>query len=239
MRSHAPNAVAAQKLRPLDELTLTSLREHVHERLRGAIISGAFGNGQRINERAVAAELGISTTPLKEALRRLEVEGLVVTKSRRGIFVTFSASQAQEMWLARAALECIVARFAAERITPAALQSLAECASSMRSATGGGKRAALMRLNTSFHHAIHVASGCSYLTRLIEGQEMYDLATRRTLLADASERRLALEEHLSIFEAIAARDPQAASKAMEAHITRSGQVHLRLAFASRPVEASL
>lgn len=238
MRSNAPNPVAVQKLRPLNELTLTSLREHVHERLRGAILSGAFGNGQRLNERAVAAELGISTTPLKEALRRLEVEGLVVTKSRRGIFVTFSAGQAQEMWLARASLESIVARFAAQRITPADLQSLADCVGSMRSATDMGKRAALMRLNTTFHRAIHVASGCSYLTRLIEGQEMYDLATRRTLLADASERRLALDEHVSIFNAIAANDPTGSARAMEAHITRSGQVHLRLAFGSRLVKAS-
>jgi DNA-binding GntR family transcriptional regulator len=67
---------------------------------------------------------------------------------------------------------------------------------------------------------------------------MYDLATRRTLLADASERRLALDEHVSIFNAIAAHDPTGAAKAMEAHITRSGQVHLRLAFGSRLVEAS-
>lgn len=69
---------------------LRSLREHVHERLRRAIVAGRFRNGERLNERHLAEMLGVSTTPVKDAIRKLESEGLVRTEARRGVFVEFS-----------------------------------------------------------------------------------------------------------------------------------------------------
>src|SRR5688572_16893814 len=83
-------------LAPVDPAFLRGLREHVHDVLRRAIISGDIPAGARLNERQLADELGVSTTPLKEALRRLETEGLVATEPRRGVRVTFDAGQAEE-----------------------------------------------------------------------------------------------------------------------------------------------
>jgi DNA-binding GntR family transcriptional regulator len=78
-------------------------------------LPAGFVGEERLNERDLARDLGVSTTPLKEALRQLETEGLVRTEPRRGVFVTYGAQQAEEMSLARAALESMIARMAAKR----------------------------------------------------------------------------------------------------------------------------
>jgi DNA-binding GntR family transcriptional regulator len=220
-------------LTSLDPNMLKGLREHVHEQLRQAIISGQLPTGSLLNERQAAAELGVSTTPLKEALRRLELEGLVRTEPRRGIRITFDAAQAEEMALARAALESMIARLAAVRITDEQIAELRAVGDSMRQATAAGVVRRLIALNETFHDTIHAASGCRYLQRLLAGQLVYDKATRRFLLNDPDERERALQEHLSILAALEARDEDAAERAMRDHIVRSGRQHVQTAFARR------
>jgi DNA-binding GntR family transcriptional regulator len=222
-----------QALQSLDPSLLKGLREHVHEKLRQAIIAGQLPAGASLNERRVAAELGVSTTPVKEALRRLELEGLIRTEPRRGIRVTFDAAQAQEMALARAALESMIARQAATRISPAWLKALRGIAAQMREATKDGAVRRLIALNESFHDAIHGASGCQYLQRLLAGQLVYDKATRKFLLGDPAERKRALDEHLSILAALEAHDEDQAERAMRDHVVRSGRQHVAAAFARR------
>lgn len=222
-----------QALQSLDPNILKGLREHVHEKLRQAIISGQLPTGSSLNERRVAAELGVSTTPVKEALRRLELEGLVRTEPRRGIRITFDAAQAQEMALARAALESMIARQAATRITKEMLATLRDIAEDMRQATKDGAVRRIIALNEAFHDAIHTASGCSYLQRLLAGQLVYDKATRRFLLNDPEERKRALQEHLSILAALEASDEDKAERAMRDHVVRSGRQHVTTAFARR------
>jgi len=82
-----PLPVAA--LAPLDPHALVGLREHVHRALRQVILQGGFEPGARLNERAIAEQLGVSTTPVKEALRLLEADGLVRTKPRSGVIVNY------------------------------------------------------------------------------------------------------------------------------------------------------
>lgn len=217
----------------LDPNMLKGLREHVHEQLRQAIISGQLPTGSLLNERQAAAELGVSTTPLKEALRRLELEGLVRTEPRRGIRITFDAAQAEEMALARAALESMIARLAAARITDETIAELRTVGESMRQATAAGVVRRLIALNETFHETIHAASGCRYLQRLLAGQLVYDKAARRFLLGDQEERERALGEHLNILAALEARDEDAAERAMRDHIVRSGRQHVQTAFARR------
>ncbi len=223
-------ATGAAGLAPVDPSFLKSLREHVHDTLRRAIIAGQFRPEQKLNERQLAAALGVSTTPLKEALRRLESEGLVRIEARRGVYVTFSAAQAEEMALARAALESMVARLAARRATPDQVAALQTTVAAMAEATEAGDVERLILLNESFHGAIHDASGCHYLQRLLEAQRMYDHATRVTLLGDATERGCALEEHRQILAALSAADPDRAERSMRDHIVRSGQQHVASVF---------
>ncbi len=225
------------RLAPVDPAYLKGLREHVHEHLRRAIVHGEIPSGTILNERQVAEQLGVSTTPLKEALRRLEGEGFVVTEPRRGIRVTFDAAQAEEMALARAALEGMIARMAAQRIDAAATARLRTIVGQMAEATAAGATDRLILLNESFHDAIHDASGCRYLQRILIGQRVYVHTARQLILGDPDERKRALAEHTAIFEALAAGDPDAAERAMRDHVVRSGRHHVQIAFQNRTPSA--
>jgi DNA-binding GntR family transcriptional regulator len=223
-------AQADGRIAPLDPLILRGLRDHVQEALREAIISGRFRSGDKLNERLLAAELGVSTTPVKEALQRLQIDGLVRIEPRRGAYVRFNAAQAEQMMLARAALEGMIAREAAQRAGDDHLAALDRHIAEMDHATGAGTVEQLIVLNEKFHDAIHLASGCAYLASLLDGQRMYDRATRVALLDDPAERKRALHEHRAIARALADRDADRAERAMREHIIRSGRQHVETVF---------
>ena len=223
------------RLEPVDPIYLKGLREHVHEALRRAIVQGEIPSGTVLNARQGAEQLGVSTTPLKEALRRLEGEGLVVTEPRRGIRVTFDAAQAEEMALARAALEGMIARVTADRIDDAGAAKLAAIVAEMTQATERGETDRLIALNERFHDAIHEISGCHYLQRILVGQRVYVHTARQFILSEPAERIRALAEHRAIFEALARRDADAAERCMRDHVVRSGRHHVETAFRNRPV----
>ncbi len=224
------DAVETRPTHTLEPIKLKSLREHVHDSLRQAIIAGRLKAGMRLNERQLASELGISTSPLKEALRQLESEGLVRTEPRRGTFVTFSARQAEEMTLARAALESIIARQAAKHGAEEAFDGLRSIIEEMRAAVASGDVQDLITLNEKFHDAIHEASGCEYLRRLQNAQRMYDHAARVTVLSREEVRRASFLEHEAIMQAIVTRDTDKAERLMREHIVSAGQTHIELVF---------
>jgi len=217
-------------IEPVAPHLLRSLREHVHERLRRAIVAGRFRNGERLNERHLAEMLGVSTTPVKDAIRKLESEGLVRTEARRGVFVEFSARQALEMALGRAALESVMTHIAANRLSDADIAAMAQLIDDMEHATDHSALEDLVLLNEAYHGAIHRISGCTYLERRLDGQRMYDHAQRIALLAEPAERRQGFEEHRSIYQALAGRDPALAEQRMRRHIVRSAKAHVRQVF---------
>lgn len=221
-----------QRLERLAPELMVSLRDHVHRALRMAILSGNYAPEELLNERHLAAQLGVSTTPVKEALRRLEAEGLVVTRPRRGVVSLFSQSWAEEMILARAALESMIARQAASRITPAGVATLQATVASMRRATDEANSADLVELNETLHEQIHQISQCDYLGRLIERQRLYDDGIRRVIHSDPTERAKAFQEHSTIAALICEGNSDAAEKAMRDHVLRSGERYLELVFAS-------
>ena len=217
-------------IEPVAPDLLRSLREHVHERLRRAIVAGRFHDGERLNERHLAEMLGVSTTPVKDAIRKLESEGLVRTEARRGVFVEFSPRQALEMALGRAALESVMAHIAANHLTKLGAVELGKLIAQMEQATEHSDLEDLVALNEAYHRAIHRISGCTYLERRLDGQRMYDHAQRIALHSQADERRRGLEEHREIYEALLARDPARAELRMRRHIVRSAKAHVRLVF---------
>jgi len=215
---------------PVAPHLLRSLREHVHERLRRAIVAGNFRDGERLNERHLAEMLGVSTTPVKDAIRKLESEGLVRTEARRGVFVEFSARQALEMALGRAAIESVMAHVAANRMTDADAAELGRLIAVMEHATTHCDLEELVANNEDYHRAIHRISGCSYLERRLDGQRMYDHAQRIALHSEPAERGQGFEEHRAIYEALLAREPALAELTMRRHIVRSAKAHVRLVF---------
>lgn len=214
----------------LEPIRTKSLRAHVHDMLHQAIVSGKLPAGQRLNERALAAELQVSTSPLKEALRQLENEGLVRAEPRKGTYVTFTPRQAEEMSLARAALESIITQQAAKHGTEAQFDALRAAIEKMRAAALSADGDELIALNEQFHEAIHEASGCQYLRQLQRSQQMYDHATRITVLTDPQVRKASFLEHEGIMLAVVARDADQAGRLMRDHITKAGIQHIARVF---------
>lgn len=217
-------------IEPVAPHLLRSLRKHVHASLRRAIVAGQFRNGKRLNERVLADRLGVSTTPVKDAIRMLESEGLVRTEARRGVFVEFSARQALEMALARAALESVMSHVAANRIDPAGISEVGRLIEEMAHATAHSDLEELVALNEAYHGLIHRISGCAYLERRLDGQRMYDHAQRIALLSEPAERRQGFDEHEGIYRALAAHDAAGAESSMRRHIVRSAKAHVRQVF---------
>jgi DNA-binding GntR family transcriptional regulator len=220
----------ANRIPRIDPQLLTSLRDHVHRALRTAILSGRFAPDERLNERQLAEQMGVSTTPIKEALRQLEAEGLVETLSRRGVIVRFNVDWAEETILARAALESMIAHLAAKRLDPDTRRMLEQTIERMQVATDGGGVDDLIGLNETFHDQIHLASQCRYLAKMIERQRFYDASIRRIIHLDPDECAKALEEHRSIAQAIIGGETERAEKAMRDHVMRSGATYLKMVF---------
>ncbi len=226
----ATPAEIAPAIEPVDPLVLRSLREHVHERLRRLIIGGRFREGERLHERELADLLGISTTPVKDALRMLEGEGLVRIEARRGVFVLFGPRRAYEMALARAAIEGVIAGIAARRADKAALGDLGALVEAMEHATEHGNLEEIVTLNERFHGAISAIARCDYLQSRLDSQRMYDHARRLAVLGDLDERRAGFREHSAVYRAIAARDSERAEREMRLHILRSARHFLNHVF---------
>ncbi len=138
MQKDALPAPGGDRIEKLDPRFLTTLRDHVHRTLRSAILSGRFAANERVNERQLADQLGVSTTPIKEALRQLETEGLVETLPRRGVLIRFNSGWAEEMILARAALESMIAHLAAKRISKNEADTIEAIVAQMKTATAAG-----------------------------------------------------------------------------------------------------
>jgi DNA-binding GntR family transcriptional regulator len=228
---------SAQGIEPVDPALLRSLREHVHERLRKLIVSGRFTAGEKLQERELAEMLGISTTPVKDALRMLESEGLVRIEARRGVFVLFGPRRAYEMALARAAIEGVMAGIAARRASADNISALRTLVGEMEIATARSGLEDLVTLNERFHGAIAEIARCDYLQSRLESQRMYDHARRLAVLGDRDERNAGFREHQAVFEAIARHDPQAAETEMRTHILRSARHFLNHVFGTGLEEA--
>jgi DNA-binding GntR family transcriptional regulator len=212
----------ASPLQPFAEAELRSLADRAYERIREAIVAGTLAPGNRISERGLAAALDVSAMPVREALRRLEAEGMVETRPRSGTYVAdLGPKRLAEIGLIRAALEGLAAGLAAARATEADHAALRQRLVAVEAATRTDDPAAILAANEALHAAIHAAAGSPDIARLFEGLRAYDHLTRPRVLATRAERRRALAEHTAVVAAIEAGDAAAAEAAMRAHATRS------------------
>ena len=229
-RQGADRIAAFERIDPAFQVTV---RDHVYRAIRSAILSGAFATGDRINERQLAEQFGVSTTPIKEALRQIETEGLVETLPRRGVAIRFGTQWAEEMILARAALESMIAHLAAKRIDKRSGTELLATVDIMEKATASADADRLIALNETFHDQVHRSSRCGYLAKLIERQQFYDASIRRVIHLDPAERQKAFDEHTNIAKAIVAGDADLAERLMRNHVVRSGETYLGIVFGKR------
>lgn len=195
------------------------LRDEVRERLMEDILSGKLQPGERIVETRVAKELGLSQTPVREALRDLELLGFVVTSAFRGATVRrVSPEDWAEIYPIRAALEGVAARAAAERISEEDVRRLRGLIDVMRSASQRGDKHATIAADIEFHAHIVELSGNRVLKQLWQSLR---LATTTFLTVSVTHRPLLelAERHTVVLEALISRDGAAAEAAMRSHIS--------------------
>jgi DNA-binding GntR family transcriptional regulator len=212
----------ALSLLPAEEDDFRPLAERAYDRLREAVVDGVLVPGTKLSERGLAAALGISAQPVREALRRLEAEGMVETRPRSGSFVApLDTSRLVVMGRIRAALEGAAAGLAARRAGPADIAALQARLAAMRGATALGDPLALRRANEAFHAALHAVGGNAFLIRSLHALGAYDHIGRARVLAGDAEPPLALDEHAAILAAVTAGDAELAEALMRAHALRS------------------
>lgn len=201
------------------------LRELAYDSIRDAILDGSLAAGQRIKERDVASQMGISTTPVKEALRRLEQEGLIVSQPRRGAVVAeLALTSVEEIVAIRARLESLAAKFAASRATEDELVELRAHLAKMGQLTNSSSDlAALEAANAHFHDLVRGAARNVFLNRFVAALEPFDRSVRHQALADRAEARRGFAEHSAVLEAIEGRDGDQAAEVMLRHISRSAE----------------
>ena len=206
-----------------------SLGERGYQRIREAIASGALAPGTRITERALAQELGISPTPVREALRRLEQEGLLERKGKRGIYVAqLPTSALSEMLYLQALLRGAAARLAAQKLTGDHLQELQDLLLQMEAAAEAGAAESIYTLSRRFHQAIEIASGNDLLITFLNTIDAFERSHHILAIQEKLDSRSMLllrshSEHTEIARALSARDAGRAEALMRAHTLRAGE----------------
>lgn len=211
---------------PLSTIDRQTLRERALAELRAAIVDGRFAPGERLVERTLCEALGISRGSLREVLRSLETEGLVVTVAHRGPSVaTISEAQAREIYAVREMLEGLAARQLAEARKPQAVARLQAELDRLRACRR--QSAALGEIKDAFYRALFEGAGNATLAAI-----MATLLARISLLRRASfsrPERLAqsITEITALVDAIRAGDADAAERASREHVRRARDAALQ------------
>lgn len=218
-----PGPASVPATHPTIELLQTSsLVNVVHAELERMILSGTLAPGEKLTEMTLAARLGISRGPLREAFRMLEEAGLVKITKNRGVFVRdISVEEAVDIFDLRAAMDELVGRKLAENITPAQLKEIRDMVDAMEQAVKTKDAYHYHLLNLGFHDRLVELAGNSKLTeiyrKLIKELSLF----RRLNLEDGWLMPISATEHRLIVKAIASGDPNAAGKAMFDHVMDS------------------
>lgn len=205
------------------------LSDEVYERLRAAILEGHLRPGVRLVETRLSAQFGISRTPLREALQKLEQEGLVSSRPGGGVMVVeLSKRDIQEISGIRQVLEGYAAKLAATRLTEQEMDRLAQIVESTEKALRRGDRAEVAALNAEFHGIINRAAGSKRLLKLINGFRQYFFNTKVAEHFTDDELRESIEGHWRILKALRARDGEAADREVREHLAHAAVIQERM-----------
>jgi len=198
-----------------------SLGSQAYQELRRIILEGQVGPGKKLNEGELAKALGISRTPIREAINRLEKEGLVEIFPQRGAFVIqFTEKDVYELFLIRENLEGLAARLAAEKVTPAGLAKLETCLEGFKEPFQEKDVQRYSREDFKFHQTIVHLSDARRLMKLVslllDHIRMFRLTTRGV----PDRMKASLADHRRIIEAMRQKDPEEAERRMRQHLQR-------------------
>jgi DNA-binding GntR family transcriptional regulator len=192
-----------------------------------AIEAGVYKPGDRLVESELAERLGVSRTPVREALQRLETQSMLTRDGRSLIVASLDHNQLAELYVVRTELEGLAARLAARHASEEEIRVLRGMVNDDRALLGGDPRQ-LSRANKRFHKLIHLASHNRFLVQQLDlvHRSMALMAT--TSFAAEGRDEVALTEHDQIVRAIEAHDGEAAYLALKAHISKAYETRLRI-----------
>ncbi|PZO65467.1 MAG: GntR family transcriptional regulator [Paracoccus denitrificans] len=190
-----------------------------------AIDNGTYRPGDRLVETELAERFGVSRTPVREALQRLETQSILTRDGRSLIVATLDHNQLAELYTVRTELEALAARLAARHATPEEVRLLSAMVDDDHALIGDP--VALSRANRRFHHQIHLASHNRYLV-----QQLDDVHRTMALMAHSSlgvpgRGEIALQEHAAIVAAIKRGDAAGAEEALRTHISEAYETRLK------------
>lgn len=196
-----------------------SLRGRVFESIREDILNGRYKQDTELKEAAIGAELGVSRTPVREALRQLELEGLVSIIPNRGAYVNMiTAKDVQEIYEIRSMLEGLCARWATRSITKEQLDSMEESLCLSEYHTTKKNYDKLYELDSLFHEQLYEAGGSRILNHILSDFHDYVKMVRKVTISTSSRSVTSTEEHRAIFEAIKEKDPEKAEALAKEHV---------------------
>ncbi len=199
------------------------LREIVFETLRSAILEGGLKPGERVMEVQLAEKLGVSRTPVREAIRKLELEGLLVMLPRKGAYVAdVSIKDVLNVLEVRASLEGLAASLAAERITEEEIENLKKNAEEFEKMGKENDRDGMILKDTEFHSVLLNASRNDKLLNIVEGLSDQVQRYRVVYFTEYTDAKNIMLEHRAIIEAISERDGEKADRLAQEHIENIG-----------------
>jgi DNA-binding GntR family transcriptional regulator len=218
-------------LRAIDPSLLTPIRDVVYETLRQAILDGSIPPGERLVESDLAETLNVSRMPVREAIRKLEAEGLVEHQPRKGAVVTtFSEEDILEIYSIREAMEALSAVQAVRRATQEEIDRLEKAMDEIDRLCemgNGASAAEIFEANRVFSEGVIEACHMPRLVQFINTYKEYLERFRRVTLAGPARRELVRREHRAILEAIRDRDEKRAEALTRKHIRGALEAYLK------------
>ncbi len=195
------------------------LRDVVFKTLRQAILKGELEPGERLMEIQLAERLGVSRTPIREAIRKLELEGLVLMIPRRGAEVAkISEKNLRDVLEVRRSLEELAIDLACQRIQEEELETLREAQKEFAAAVAAGDAMEIAQTDEKFHEIIYSGTGNQKLMQILSNLREQMYRYRLEYIKDANKRQILLVEHEQILKALSLRHVQEARLAVREHI---------------------
>lgn len=208
----------------MEEYQDQSLRGKVFQKIREEILSGVYQDGEELREVTLGEKLGVSRTPVREALRQLELEGLVTIVPNKGAYVTsISRKDVEDIYKIRSLLEGLCARWATKNITEQQILDMEETlllSEFHLKRNGKVKTIQVSELDSKFHKVLYEASNSRILEHLLTDFHKYVKMTRQMSVGALDRAEQSIEEHRAILDAIKAKDADLAEKLADEHVMK-------------------
>ncbi|MBR4020492.1 MAG: GntR family transcriptional regulator [Firmicutes bacterium] len=199
-----------------------SLTDELVDIIRDRILKGEYKIGEKIKENQIATEFKVSRTPIREAFKQLENEGLIDYIPNRGCFAKgFTRQDIEDIYAVRRALEIMAVEWAVSRISDSQIEQLKEQSELMEFYTAKKDSDKVLELNSAYHEIIYDAAGSRFMAQILRSYKEYIEQTRKVILYDQAYLEEILQEHKEILAAILAKDANAAKEAMSVHLEES------------------